>query len=269
MTVQPAQFAPVHASIFGDASVVDAYAHRPPYPPETFDILMQLIDADANPRTILDAGCGPGPMARALAPRVNRVDAVDIATRMIEAGRRLPGGDHPRIRWLQGAIEELPLQGPYALIVAAASLQWMTWRVALPRFHQLLTPNGVLAVVDDLTEPPPWREHLDFVSAYSLNADFQPYTMLSVTQELANRGLFQPMGLRTTAPVTFRQSIEAYVESFHARNGLSRDRMTRQQARAFDDDLRTLVMRYCPDGMVTLQVRSQVIWGRPLPLPSN
>jgi hypothetical protein len=106
------------------------------------------------------------------------------------------------------------------------------------------------------------------VDTYSLTADYQFYTLLRVPQDLANRRLFQLMGMRTTAPVTFRQSVEASVESFHARNGLSRDRISPHQVRAFDDTLRTLVKRYCPDGVVTLQVRSQVMWGRPLPLPS-
>src|SRR5574341_2172465 len=53
------QFDTQYASIFGDASVVDAYQYRPPYSPEIFDILLSLLDADASPRTVLDAGCGP------------------------------------------------------------------------------------------------------------------------------------------------------------------------------------------------------------------
>ena len=39
MRPQPRQFATEYASIFGDASVVAAYQHRPPYPPETFTLL--------------------------------------------------------------------------------------------------------------------------------------------------------------------------------------------------------------------------------------
>ena len=86
------QFETQYASIFGDASVVHAYQYRPPYPPATFEILLSLIDPDATPRTVLDAGCGPGNIARALVQEVDRVDAVDVAARMIAAGQALPGG---------------------------------------------------------------------------------------------------------------------------------------------------------------------------------
>ena len=47
------QFAPQYASMFGDASVVHAYQYRPPYPPETFEMLISLLDPDAALRTVL------------------------------------------------------------------------------------------------------------------------------------------------------------------------------------------------------------------------
>ncbi|HEY7493093.1 MAG TPA: class I SAM-dependent methyltransferase [Candidatus Tectomicrobia bacterium] len=259
------QFDTQYADIFGDASVVQAYQYRPPYPPETFAILRRLIDPDAALRTVLDAGCGSGVIARELVQEVERVDAVDTARRMIEAGKALPRGDNPKLCWLQGAIEHVPLQPPYALIVAAASLHWMHWETVMPRFHDLLTPGGHLAVVEEVTEPTLWSEALGFINEYSMNRDYQPYNMVSVTQELAARGLFKQVGMQTTAPMPFRQSVEAYIESFHARNGLSRDRLDAHVARAFDERLRQLVSQYCPNGIVELHIRGRVIWGKPQP----
>ena len=49
------QFAPQYASMFGDASVVHAYQYRPPYPPETFEMLISLLDPDAALRTVRQA----------------------------------------------------------------------------------------------------------------------------------------------------------------------------------------------------------------------
>jgi len=109
------QFATQYASIFGDVSVVHAYQYRPPYPHATFEILLSLIDADAAPRTMLDAGCGPGSIARALVQDVDRVDAVDVAAPMIAAGKALPRGDDPKLSWIHSAIEHAPLQPPYAI----------------------------------------------------------------------------------------------------------------------------------------------------------
>jgi predicted TPR repeat methyltransferase len=97
MRPKPRQFATRYASIFGDASVVSAYQYRPPYPAETFELLLGLLDADAETRTVLDAGCGPGVIARQLVQAVDRVDAVDIAARMITAGKALPSGEDPKL----------------------------------------------------------------------------------------------------------------------------------------------------------------------------
>jgi len=36
--------------------------------------------------------------------------------------------------------------------------------------------------------------------------------MITVTQELEARGLFKQVGIKTTTPVPFRQSVEAYVD---------------------------------------------------------
>jgi trans-aconitate methyltransferase len=254
-----------YASIFGDASVVQAYRYREPYPPETFEILLSLIDRDADSRTVLDAGCGPGVIARELVLAVDRVDAVDVAKRMIAAGKALPGGDNPKLHWVQGAIENVSLQPPYALVVTAASLHWMHWESTLSRFHNILTPGAYLAVVENMAEPMPWTNGLSFIANYSLNKDFQPYNMLTVTQELAERGLFEQCGLKMTATVSFRQSLDDYVESFHARNGLSRDGMGPNVAHEFDETLRGLVSPHCPHGVVELQIRARVIWGKPRP----
>jgi SAM-dependent methyltransferase len=263
MRAKQKQFATQYASIFGDASVVHAYQYRPPYPLETFDILGGLIDAEAEPRKVLDAGCGPGTIARQLVRKVDRVDAVDIAERMIAAGKALPNGDDPKLCWISGAIEDVPLHPPYALIVAAASLHWIHWETVMTRFHDVLTPGGHLAAVEVVTEPTLWSDALSFIGAYSMNQEFQPYSMITVTRELEVRGFFKQIGIKTTAPVRFRQAVDEYVEAFHARNGLSRDRMDVNAASEFDGKLRALVSRHCPNGVVELQIMGRVIWGRP------
>jgi ubiquinone/menaquinone biosynthesis C-methylase UbiE len=83
-----------------------AYRHRPPYPPAVFGVLAELI-VD-QPRAVLDVGCGDGALARHLVASVDRVDAVDVSVAMVENGRELPGGDHPRLRWMVGRVEEVP-----------------------------------------------------------------------------------------------------------------------------------------------------------------
>ena len=259
MLPKPEHLGPEYGSQFQDQSVVAAYRFRPPYPDEAFSILAGLIHD--SPRAVLDAGCGDGAVARHLVEQVERIDAVDLSQGMIEQGKRLPNGNHPRLRWICAPMEQAPLDPPYALITAGASLHWMDWQAVLPRFRQALTPRGMLALIYDELLPLPWDEALrSLIRRYSTNQRFQSYDTI---EELERRHLFTKAGEQYTAPVPFTQLIDDYIESFHARNGFSRERMSREMADAFDTDLHKFLAGFCPDGSVTIQVTARVVWGRP------
>ncbi len=257
MIAKPQHLAPEYASVFSDRSVVDAYQHRPTYVPEAFTILATLIDDE--PRVVLDLGCGRGDLARPLLGYVDRVDAVDVSAAMIETGKLMPNGDDPRLRWILGSAEDAPFAPPYALVVAGDSLHWMDWYVVLPRIAAVLTPRGYLALASVGSESLPW-DYGPVCNKYSLNRDYQPYNLLD---ELTKRGLFEPVGKQQTTPVPFTQPVDDYIESFHARNGLSRDRMTPDQAAAFDQEMRALVEPFATNDLVTLQIVNTITWGKP------
>lgn len=219
MRPKPAHLGPDYAAQFSDPGVVAAYHLRPPYPPEAFDLLVGLVVDE--PRAVLDIGCGTGAIARGLASRVASVDALDPSAGMLAKGRSLPGGDAPNLMWLHGYAEDAPLNAPYSLVVAGASLHWMDWGVVLPRLRDALTPRGVLAIVADREAPNPWDAGVRaLIGRRSTNRDFRPYDLVD---ELEQRGLFRPLGWHETAPMCFEQPLVDYVESFHARNGLSSD----------------------------------------------
>ncbi|MEZ4868290.1 MAG: class I SAM-dependent methyltransferase [Caldilineaceae bacterium] len=265
MITQPKQFSVEHSSIFQDVSVVAAYAHRSPYPPKTFDLLAGLIDRMSSPIRILDAGCGTGQMTQGLLPHADRIDAVDISAAMIAAGKQMAYGADPRIHWIVGSIDEVAFNPPYALIVAAASLHWMPWAVTLPRFAQVLSKDGYLALVEVRSAPNAWNDALTPILAqYSMNQDFQPYNMLTVAAELQQQGLFRQLGVTETASIAFRQSITDWVEAFHATNGFSRDRMDIARAAEFDKHVRQIITKHCPNGMVEQQIGARIVFGKPL-----
>jgi SAM-dependent methyltransferase len=264
MPDKPKQWRSEYASIFQDDSIVAAYQSRPTYPPETFTVLASLIPPTIRRRTVLDAGCGTGFIACPFAPFVDHVDAVDMSAAMIKTGQALPGSNRANIRWIAAPIETAPLPGPYALIVAAASLHWMDWERTLPRFAAYLAPNSVLAIVEDRAQPNPWDRAIGpILGRYSMNTDFAPYTMMTVVAELEQRQLFQLHRSYETAPMTFQQSIDAWAESFHTRNGFSRDRMDAGAASACDAKLRATIRPYCPDGIVEQSLTAQILWGVP------
>jgi trans-aconitate methyltransferase len=153
----------------------------------------------------------------------------------------------------------MPLRPPYALIVAAASLHWMDWPVVMRRFAEMLTPHGLLALTGEGWEPHPWN-YGPICAKYSTNRDYQPYSLID---ELTSRGFFEKVGEQQTQSVFWQQSVADYVESFHARNGLSCDRMDLRQAQAFDAEMTALVTPFAKDGYLSMQLVSTVTWGKP------
>lgn len=261
MLQKPAYLGRQFGDVFQDASVAAAYRFRAPYPPETFAILSRLL-ADEPPHAVLDVGAGRGDIARELLPYADRVDALDPSPAMIALGRTLPGGDDPRLRWIEGYAEDAPLDPPYALITAAQSLHWMELAVVLPRFASALAPDGSLAVLTTVDGPQPWDEaQTQIIKRYSLNRDYQPYDLIV---QLEEHGLFARTGERRTAPVPFAQTVDDYTESFHGRSGFSRERMRPEDAAAFDAAVRALVVPHAgEDGLLRWDVSALVTWGRP------
>jgi SAM-dependent methyltransferase len=259
MLPRPDHLGPAYGAQFQDPSVVAAYRHRPPYPDEIFDILTGLIVGGSG--NVLDLGTGTGAIARGLVGRVARVDAIDPSRGMIEAGRGLPGGDHPNLTWVEGHAEDAPLRPPYGLVTAGASLHWMDGATVLPRVRDALVPGGVLAIVDEREPPQPWDAALKgSIGRFSTNRAYRPYDLI---EELESRGLFRRQGRLRTAPTAFARTVADYVESLHARNGLSRDRMTVAAASAFDREVAALVRPQAVDGVLALRVAAEVTWGLP------
>jgi ubiquinone/menaquinone biosynthesis C-methylase UbiE len=254
-----------HSTHFRDQGVVDAYHLRPPYPEETFDILESLITDE--PSAVLDVGSGSGDIARRLVKRVERVDAVDFSLPMIEKGKTMPDGDHPNLRWIFGPAEEVSLNPPYALITGGQSMHWMDWDVILPRFRDMLTSHGYLAVLSVegslvWAEATAWDKEVGgIIKRYSTSPKYQNFDMI---EEWTVRGLFEKVGEAKTAPVSFVQSLDDYIEAFHSMSSLSREHMGQQNAEAFDNEVRDVVSKYIRNGLVEKRIYGTVVWGRPL-----
>jgi SAM-dependent methyltransferase len=265
--MRPSQWSAEHGAAFADQGVAEAYPHRPPYPVEAIQLLVDLVGA--GPRTVLDAGCGTGDLGRRLAPYLERVDAVDPSEAMLAKGRQLPGGDHPHLRWQRAAAETAVLAPPYALVTAGESLHWMDWPVVLPRFARALTAGGVLAVVErDWDGPPALAARLRPIFArYSTVRDFRP---LDVVTEIERRGLFVRVGERRCGPQAWRPTVEEYLECRHSQRGFSRALMDAADATGFDEAVRDALAELvrsgdigCTGGRLDLAVAARVAWGRP------
>jgi SAM-dependent methyltransferase len=247
------------AASFQHHGVAAAYAHRPPYPPAVFELLADLVTG--APRTVLDLGAGEGALARPLASRVDRVDAVEISAAMVAAGRDRPGGDRSNLIWHVTAVESLDLPGPYGLATAGASLHWMDWPRTFEVLGRVLAPGAMLAVVEQSYHRLPWQDALiEVIVRHSRN---QAYDRgFSLPTELARRGHWEIIGRHETPPTEFVQDVGAYIEQFHSTSSLARELMPAEEARAFDTAIEALVDDYRrPDGTLSLPTTATVVWG--------
>ncbi len=247
------------AASFRYPGVAQAYQHRPPYPTEVFDVLTGLIAA--GPAHVLDLGAGEGALARPLAQRVERVDAVDISAAMLAAGRKRPGGDSPNLRWILGSAETALLDGPYALVTAGASLHWMELRPTLTRLAGMMTGQAFLVIVEHGPDDMPWHGELtEVIRRHSRSADFD--RTISLSARLIDTGLFEQVGEARTAPVEFRQPVASYIEQFHSTSSLARELMPASESVEFDQAITDLTRPYTLDGLLAMTVVANLTWGR-------
>jgi hypothetical protein len=190
---------------------------------------------------------------------------------MIRVGRSMPGGDNPKIRWLNARIEDAALTPPYALIVAGASFHWMRPEVALRRFAEVISPNGMFAILDgDAPIDPPWAEEEQaiMIDVVTKMEGMRLTWWTSASQRLhiahTDHPQFARAGWKITAPMQFSQSVEDYLRCQHSRATWSEEHMGESLARELDDRMTALLSRHAIDGMLTYFVQTRLEWGRPL-----
>ena len=255
---KPAHLAPEYGAQFEDRSVAAAYRARPPYPDEVFDILAGLLRP--APGRALELGCGSGDLTLGLAARVTRLDALEPSSAMLEIARPRAAACG-NITWIAQPAEAFEPRERYALIVAAESLHWMDWSVLLPRLARWLEPGAWLAIVARSFTGLPFEPEIgELIARFSTNRVFEKSDLID---ELESRSLFRERGRHRTRPVGFAQSVDDYVESFHSRNGFSRERMTAEAAAQFDRGVRDAVLAHSPDGVVCGELTARIVWGAP------
>jgi SAM-dependent methyltransferase len=261
MKAKPKFLGPGYGSQFEDAAVAEVYRKRPPYPPETFEYLDHLLPVEN--RGLLDLGAGTGEISIPMARRAEFVHSVEPSSAMIEVARSLPGSLESNITWFNSSGEAFDYPRKYGLVVCAQCLGWMDWEVVFPKIAASLDVNGWLVIIAQTEiSDRAWTDALrKLIARYSTNQD---YVVFDLIPEIAERGLFEKTGSRRTPPLIFEQSIGDFIDSIHARNGFSRDRMSADSAEAFDLEVRKLLQRHHPSGVLHGEVTATVTWGRPV-----
>ena len=104
-----------------------------------------LAQVPAGSSRVLDVGCGAGTLARELAARVERVDAVDRDPGMVAVARR---DAPPNLHVHQADVLDVELPaGSYDAVLSSSVLHHLPLEPALTRMAGWLRPGGVLAAV--------------------------------------------------------------------------------------------------------------------------
>lgn len=145
MTAQP-------AADFEDRRFQTAAAHylagRPPYPGALIARTAELIGLTRDDR-LLDLGCGPGQLARAFAPLVGEVVAVDPEPVMLDLARDAAAGVR-NMQVIQGRSEDLGDHlGRFKAVVIGRAFHWMDREETLRTLDGLVEPGGAVVLVGE------------------------------------------------------------------------------------------------------------------------
>ncbi len=129
---------PIAAAGFASAAEVYERA-RPSYPADAVEWIVEQAGLGPG-RTVLDVGAGTGKLTRLLVPcgaRVVAVEPIDEMRALIEG-----------CETVAATAEELPFpDGSADAITVAQAFHWFDHERALPEFHRVLRPGGVLVLV--------------------------------------------------------------------------------------------------------------------------
>ncbi|HET6760054.1 MAG TPA: trans-aconitate 2-methyltransferase [Propionibacteriaceae bacterium] len=107
------------------------------------DLLSRVQAAD--PKLVVDLGCGPGQLTASLADRwpAAKIVGFDSSPEMITQATKLAG---PRVRFLVQDLRDWQPETPVDVIISNATLQWVPGhRELLPVLISALSPEGWLA----------------------------------------------------------------------------------------------------------------------------
>lgn len=140
---------------------------RPSYPESLFDELARYVSPiepeGDGPLLALDVGAGTGIATQQLAHVLDRrwrILGVEPGAGMLEQAQAV---DDPRIAFVRGQAEHLPVNdGAAALIMAAQAAQWFDRPAFYAEARRALRPHGAIALIQNNRN---WQTS-EFLSAY-------------------------------------------------------------------------------------------------------
>jgi SAM-dependent methyltransferase len=122
---------------------------RPFYAPLLFERVAALCGLDRTHK-VLDLGCGPGPIALALAPFAGAVTGVDPEPAMLRLAADAAAHAGVLIDLVQGSSYDIgPQLGAFRLAAMGRAFHWMDRADTLRRLDGMIEPAGAVVLFDD------------------------------------------------------------------------------------------------------------------------
>jgi trans-aconitate 2-methyltransferase len=100
----------------------------------------------ADPRRIVDLGCGPGHLTPVLRSRWPSAAIVGVDSSPEMIGRAVADSDDPGMSYVEADLRDWVAAAPVDLVVSNAALQWVPGHLGLlPRLADQVAPDGVFA----------------------------------------------------------------------------------------------------------------------------
>jgi SAM-dependent methyltransferase len=241
----------------GTASYYSRY--RPKYPPSLVSLLREHFRLDGRGR-LLDLGCGPGPVAIALAHLFEEVLAIDPDDGMRAEGERIARERGiSNIEWRFGGSKDLsPELGQFRLVTMGNSFHWMDRAHTLDALYDLVTPGGGIAVVGEGAPIPPppmtrWRAAINTVLKRYLGDRSMPWESPGprpedLHQHFIARSRFKDL-VSYSESFDVEWTVDSMIGNLYSMSFCSR-RVLGDRVDAFERDVRAAILAAEPSGIL-------------------
>ncbi len=160
---------------------------------EAFEILFTLARFQAAD-TVLDVGCGPGLVACAVAPRVDRVTGVDLTPAMLDQARQYQRSKGlANLSWQVGDIQKLPFADEsFSCVLTRYTFHHLTDPQAVFNEMHRVTRRGGRVIVIDVAPEPAKRAAYDFTEKLRDPSHTRALTLDELTRLGSQAGCSRP-----------------------------------------------------------------------------
>ncbi|MEJ0012868.1 MAG: class I SAM-dependent methyltransferase [Bauldia sp.] len=242
------------------------YHARQAYAPRLFQRLAAETGLRPDDR-VMDLGCGPGVVAVALAPYAGAIVGVDPEPEMLATAAKATAAFADKITLVQGSSNDLgAVPGTFAMVAMGRSFHWMDRVETLRRLDTIIGPRGSVVLISSgpLDERRGWqKDYRDIIAKYSADGggpgwrgpdwvENEDVLLRSAFSQLDRIGVIEQGELPADALID-----RAFSLSRTAPNVLGPEKSA-----ALTADLRALLARVAPDGVLMEAVESKALIAR-------